>query len=238
MGGALHNFRDAGGLELPGGRVRSRVLFRSAAPLRSGGEADAFVRSRGIRSVIDLRDDAERAVLAPAWRDSGADVVHVPVFENRLRQTRFADLTELYAIMLDEHAAAIAAAVATIAQHADRVTLVHCTAGKDRTGVVIAIVHEVLGVDRGRVLAGYARSQQLLGQAYLDDLFRGRDPATLPGAAAHRAVSSPPELLGGLLEVVDARYGGALGLLRTHGVSDPLIERLRGSLVEPVSLAG
>ena len=232
----LHNFRDTGGLTLPGGQLRRGMLYRSAAPMHRTNEADRHLRELGIRVVVDLRDDAERALLPPAWRGSGALVHAMPVFENMLRDIRFSSLDELYTIMLERHAPALARAFTRIAESAGTPTLVHCTAGKDRTGVLIGLIHEVLGVHRDDTLNSYSLSQGLLGADYLDDLFRNIQPEDLPGGAAHRAVSSPPELLNALFDAIDAQYGGAEAFLLTHGVRIDSIDRLRTQLSQPVTV--
>lgn len=226
----LHNFRDAGGLTLPAGAVREGVLFRSAAPMRRVDAVDAQMRELGMEVVIDLRDDGERAVSSPSWREAGAEVHTLPIFENTLRQIRFDTLDELYAVMLASHAGALARAFSRLAASAGRPTLVHCTAGKDRTGVLIALVHEVLGVPRREVLAHFALSQERLGAEYLADLFRDVAAEDLPGAAAHRAVAAPPELLDGLLRALDRDFGGAEGFLLANGVDPGLLARLRREL--------
>ena len=235
----LHNFRDAGGLRIKSTEPRERrvlktgVLYRSAAPMRESEKADRFVRELGIELVIDLRDDGERAVTTPAWVGSGARVATIPIFDNQLQNIQFANLADLYAIMLANHARALALAFTILADFAGRQTLVHCTAGKDRTGVLIALVQEVVGVPRADVLAHFALSQQVLGDEFLRDLFRSIDPANLPGVAAHRAISSPPELLDGLLRSIDEDHGGAEAFLQENGVSPDSIDRLRLHLVAP-----
>lgn len=235
----LHNFRDAGGMSITTAESRERgilktgVLYRSAAPMSESQEVDRFIRELGIELVIDLRDDGEREVSASAWLGSGARVVSIPIFDNQLRNIRFTDLAELYTVMLANHARALAQAFTIIAEAAGLQTLVHCTAGKDRTGVVIALVQEIVGVPRADVLEHFAQSEQVLGEAFLNDLFRNIDPADLPGAAAHRAISSPPELLDGLLRAIDQDHGGVEAFLLENGASPESIDRLRLQLVAP-----
>lgn len=229
----LHNLRDIGGLPTPAGRTRSGRLYRSAAPLRELPAIAADVAALGVTRVVDLRDSRERELSPRVWESSHLRVHHVPVFGDALATIRFGGLAELYAIMIDRHAAAIATAVDRLADEADEPALVHCTAGKDRTGVVVGVLLEVLGVERADILADYERSQSLLGPDYLADLFAGVDMSRLPGGAAHRATSSPRALLDTALDDIAQRYGGAEALLLAHGVSADRIARLRRSLIEP-----
>ncbi|MGV9768224.1 tyrosine-protein phosphatase [Microbacterium sp. NPDC003461] len=219
MSAVLHNLRDVGGLPAREGVVAPGRLYRSAAPLRDDARIAELVRSLGVATVIDLRDPRERELSPAVWERAGIDVREAPVFGGRLASIRFQTLAELYDVMIDRHLADVVAAVETVAS-APGPVLVHCTAGKDRTGVVTALILEALGVARTDVLADFARSEQVLGAAYLRDLFAGTDLSRLPGGAAHRAVSSPPELLRGALERIDARHGGAEALLREHAASD------------------
>ena len=167
------------------------------------------------------------------WTDEAADleVHHTPVFGDGLADIRFADLAELYAIMIEHHSAAVVAAIDRIASAESSPVLVHCTAGKDRTGVVVGVLLEVLGAERDDILGDYERSQMLLNDAYLADLFAGVNLASLPGGAAHRATASPRVLLDTALDDIASRYGSAEGLLVAHGMSRQRIARMREALV-------
>jgi protein-tyrosine phosphatase len=225
----LHNFRDAGTPPTSQGELRTGMLFRSAAPLGVPDDVPEFLAAQGIQVIIDLRDEGEQ-VYAP-WSELAARVVSMPVFAGELKTLQFDSLEQLYGIMLDRFTPSLVAAVGAIADNSDVPVLVHCTAGKDRTGVVVALVQEVLGVERGAVLAHYALSQEMLGEDYLRDLFRGVDPLELPGVAAHRAVSSPPTLLESLLVTIELAYGGVESMLLTHGLTTLQLDRLRAAYI-------
>ncbi|OMQ15505.1 hypothetical protein A7K94_0208965 [Modestobacter sp. VKM Ac-2676] len=234
----LHNLRDVGGISVPGGStVRRDRLFRSAAPMRPGPSFVADVTALGICRVVDLRDEGEQRLTPHLWEESGVTVHRVPVFGNRLHELRFADLAELYRIMLAGHGAALGQAFRTLTAGGPQPTLVHCTAGKDRTGLLVALALEVLGADRADVLADYVVSQTMLGAAYLDDLaaIAGRGP--LPGAHAHRATASPAELLEESLAHLDQQYGGALAYLTAHGVTDDDVAAWRAAMLQPSAAA-
>lgn len=215
----LHNLRQVAGLALQGGRyVRGRMLYRSAAPLRPDPEIAAGVVALGVRRVVDLRDRAERERTPDVWRGSGLQVMHVPIFQDRLQDLEYDSLAQLYRQMVERHGAALASAVTSLVGPANSPVLVHCTAGKDRTGLVVALALELLGARRADVLADYARSQELLGDEYLTDLFGVEAQGQLPGMAAHRATASPATLLGAVLADLDTHFGGAHGYLTAHGM--------------------
>lgn len=228
----LHNLRDVGGIRLANGTtVRTDTLFRSAAPLRESDVRSSDLEELGIRMIVDLRDDAERDLAPAAWDGSSMTVCTIPIFENQLSTTVFADLPDLYEIMVYQRGAAIARAFTALANAGDGAMLVHCTAGKDRTGILIGLALETLGVPRADIIADYVRSQELLGEDYLADLFRGIDPDTLPGSAAHRAVSSPAELLDSALDRVDDEFGGAVAYLLAHGATEEDVAIFRARML-------
>ncbi len=227
----LHNLRDVGGVAVGDSVVRRGVLYRSAAPLRESAELVGDLQALGVRSVLDLRDDGERALSPEVWAGSGLTVRHVPVFENHLRDTVFSDLAELYDIIIERHGEALAEAFTALA-HSEPPTLVHCTAGKDRTGLLVGLALSAVGVADEGVLADYGLSERMLGDDYLNDLFSGVSIDALPGGAAHRAVSSPPELLAAALRQVRGVHGSVRDFFVDHGVSPADLELLRRRLVE------
>lgn len=231
---SLHNLRQVADLPLPHGRhVRPGVLFRSAAPLRQDPGVVAEVVALGVRRVVDLRDSAEREQSPDVWTGSGLKVSQVPIFQNQLRELRYDSLTSLYRHMVGRRGAALASAVTELVRPPASPVLVHCTAGKDRTGLVVALVLELLGAHRRDVLSDYARSQEMLGGAYLIDLFGVNAAGSLPGMAAHRATASPAQLLGGVLQDLDTHFGGAEPYLLAHGMPSEVPAALQAMLAEP-----
>ncbi|MGO3148232.1 MAG: tyrosine-protein phosphatase [Leucobacter sp.] len=228
----LHNLRPVGGLPTSTGEfVRGDLIWRSAAPLAERDSSTRTIIDLGVRTVIDLRDGAERDRTPGAWLHEALTVVPHAVFDDQLHSIHFAELAELYSLMVGDFGIRVAGAFSKVAANASAGVLFHCTAGKDRTGVLGALILEVLGVDRALTLADFALSQERLGEDYLDDLFKGLDVESLPGLAAHKATASPPELLAAALEEIDRTYGGVPAFLRAHGVSDAELHALREALL-------
>jgi protein tyrosine/serine phosphatase len=162
----VFNFRDLGGHPAAGGRsVRWRRLFRSDS-LSGLAEPDrAEFDSLGVRTLLDLRRarEVERDGVAPEWnglvRHSIApehrEWLHMP-YRDGADPTRY--LADRYRDMAEEGAVGLAAVIGVIADEQAAPVVVHCVAGKDRTGVVCALTLSLLGVADADIDADYARS--------------------------------------------------------------------------------
>ncbi|MBY4575637.1 protein tyrosine phosphatase [Gordonia paraffinivorans] len=239
------NTRDLGGLPTTGGRIVAHGrLFRGdvLGPVGSSAEccwSDEHAptyRELGLRLVVDLRSEAEAEVeLVPsAWgTGTGARLLHAPVpegvegtetdFMRMLRDgliTRFgpADLGVWYSQVFDRRADVFGRVIAEIADPTGRPTLIHCHAGKDRTGLVIALILGVLGVPREAILADYTvtgvNRRHVAEQA---------EPLVaelgLVMAEVRTFFESPPLALSTALDYLDREYGGAAGYLQYGGAA-------------------
>ena len=249
----LDNVRDVGGLPLrDGGSTRPGVLLRSAN-LRAATPSDVrrLVEDLGLRLVIDLRTAREVDRDGPtAVAAAGVETVALTFLPDDGLAFPVADgttdvdpLLSAYLGYLDDRPDNVVAAVALLAGREDAAavavtdadpgaTLVHCAAGKDRTGVLVALVLDAVGVEREAVVADYALSAEQVeamwrrwttaaGTEMPDDL-----TPHLPRA----------EVMAALLARLDAEHGdgdgggGAAGWLRAHGLPDDALARLRRQL--------
>ncbi|KAL2020475.1 hypothetical protein VTK56DRAFT_8360 [Thermocarpiscus australiensis] len=257
----LDNLRDAGGYAIasqPGKMIRRGVLFRSADPSNLDDEGVAALRRLGITHVFNLRSVVEEAKSAgerPKARGwEGVTRVFAPVFLDKdyspealaLRFRHYSDgpdgFVRAYGAILD----AVAepdhpyAPFSTILEHLASPTappsplLVHCTAGKDRTGVLVAIILALCGLDDDTVAHEYSLTD--LGLAARKDeivrhLVRGE---ALFGdrARAERMVSARRENMLGTLRLIRERYGSVESyVVDCLGVSRTSVERVRRNLV-------
>ena len=210
----IKNARDIGGMETDSGAVVQPLRLLRTARLNQPTDADrAWLASIGLRTVVDLRQPFEIA----AWPDDLGDLrverVNVaPSLESEGSGTFF----DLYLYWLDHSGEAFADAVRALARPGALPALVHCTAGKDRTGVLVALVLDVLGVGEKAIVADYLVSNERLTVDPGDVVF------------AH-PISE--ELISGSLAHVRERFGSAEGYLLAHGVTAEEIAALREGLL-------
>jgi hypothetical protein len=229
------NVRDVGGLPLAGGGVtRERVLLR-ADNLQGLSERDVeALEALGVRVVVDLRTTSEVELEGPGPLVGRVEVRHRSLHPERGERTDVAvfpdesSMVRLYLRYLADRPDSIVAALGDIAG-GDGGAIVHCAAGKDRTGMVVALALEAVGVERAAVVADYAatgeRLDAVLGRlraspTYAADLDDMPDDVHIPH----------PETMERVLALVDERHGGALGWLREHGFGAGDVAALRRRL--------
>jgi protein-tyrosine phosphatase len=225
------NLRDVGGLPAGDRRTRHGVLYRSGnlAQLESRGIED-LSRLR-LRRIIDLRSD-EEVLHAPSPTGIAAEIVRVPLFLGSVASFFENDisLAEMYRRLVDDSADRVVQVVRGIVS--DQPVLVHCTVGKDRTGVAVALTLAAAGVDEEAVIADYARTEGLL-PAWRNRGVIERLRALHPRARhlEELATRSPAHVMKGLLDDLTTRFGSASDYLRASGLSDDELRELRRVLV-------
>lgn len=227
------NFRDIGGLSVAGARTRSGVLYRSGNLADIGEPGRAALQRLGVRRIIDLRDD-EEVRRSPSLVE-GLDVAtrRVPLFLGSVASFFEHDtsLSQLYASLVDDSADRVVEVVRGVVR--DQPVLVHCTIGKDRTGVTVALALAAAGVDREAIVADYARTERMLPPERNAQIV-ARLRATHPEAKhlEELATRSPASVMRDLLERLDRDYGSPTDYLRSHGLGDDEIGELRRILIE------
>ncbi|MBD7996473.1 tyrosine-protein phosphatase [Arthrobacter sp. Sa2CUA1] len=230
----LFNFRDAAdGTGIPG--LRRGLLFRSGALNDLDASGLTELASARIATVVDLREPMEVAA-APDHVPAGTQVVNVPLYRGSIPISE--PIEAVYRHLLQNCAPALTRAAAAVIRNLDGGVLVHCAAGKDRTGLIIALVLAAAGASRGAIVADYSRTEAALPpsfrQAVLDRLrSRTTDPAEL-ATAVRLHLASPPEVLESALQLLaeesfDGETGAAAYLLR-HGLGRDLLDRARDLL--------
>ncbi|WP_435084708.1 tyrosine-protein phosphatase [Gordonia hongkongensis] len=227
--GSTFNLRDIGDYQVAGGaRTKWGRLFRSDAARFIDG---ADIAGLGLQTVIDLRDDAEIAALPTGLDAIVPNVLHRPLDPRALlsaeREPSPDPLTDLYIALIRERGAELAAIIADLARPSALPALVHCAAGKDRTGVVIALVLSAIGMPDDIVAADYALTADYLTAEFFDAL-PVESGAADPTAEVLRGAR--PESMTAMLRVLAAEHGGARTYLTGHGVPDEAIDQLHTAL--------
>lgn len=238
----LLGYREVTGLRTAsGGRIRPGLLYRSGTPqFLTPADARALVADTGIRTAIDLRlpHEVEREGRGPL---ADLPVRHVPN-PFTIRKLLAADsavapmtgddpLLETYLGYLRDDAAAVVGVLEELARPGALPALVHCTVGKDRTGVAIALVLDAVGVLRDEIVVEYAAGDIDVFAA----MERLRTMASYGDAVdvyPRAAWAVPPRVMRAFLEAVDARHGGVRALLTTHGADPGVVPRLTALLVQ------
>jgi protein-tyrosine phosphatase len=236
------NFRDLGGYPTADGRaVRWRRVFRSDALHHLSRQDVARLRDElGLAEVIDLRSTAElRSEGRGPLASETMRFHHQPLYDgNASRAAPSADLTlaDRY-VLLAEFAQRPIASIIAILANSDAPAVYHCAAGKDRTGVVSAILLGVLGVPDEVIIADYAATQENL-DAIIDRLMSTKGYHSMLSALPPDTLHAEPETMIAFLERMRGTYGSMAGYARTAGAPDETIERLRERLLTDESVEG
>jgi len=243
------NVRDLGSLTTDDGQttVPGRLLRADNLQDLSPADVRKLVGEIGVTTVVDLRSpvEVESEGPGPLTRVSSVRHVHLSVLPEYGRATdataealavrRDGDrypadpLAGHYLGYLEDRPEQVVAALRTVAQ-APGAALVHCAAGKDRTGVVVALALTVAGVGRDTVIDDYTATAERISavlrrlrasKTYAGDLDTRPDDDHKPRARTMRA----------FLEQIDACYGGVLGWLSGHGFGPGDVQALRAKLL-------
>ena len=236
---AVHNFRDLGGYPTNDGRhTRWRTLFRADGLYRLTPDDANIVMNLGVRTVVDLRTNnevRERGTFPVNVHDVAYH--HLPIIDATWGETQtpeFDDAVDFlvyaYREMLAEAAPRFADAINLLSQQSVLPAVFHCAAGKDRTGILAALVLGVLGVDESIIAADYGltrsattrlRAWARQHQPELADLYDRMPP---------RFTAADPRAMAIILNDITDRYGSVRNYVREIGVSDDAVRALVDAL--------
>jgi protein-tyrosine phosphatase len=236
------NVRDLGGVPLAGrGHSRFGAFVRADNVRRLSDAGWAGLAGHGVRRIVDLRWPEELSQDPP--RESDVEAVHIsllgeldPDFVDDVDTFMEANdpsgyWASFYVVALEQYRENFGAAIAAIADAPDGVVLFHCAGGKDRTGLIAALLLRLAGATIEDVAADYALSEANI--------------PTGPGSWVEAAPTeeerrrrrfkqqTPAAAMTITLEALDERYGDVCAYLRGAGVSDEQIARLRDRLAAP-----
>lgn len=232
-----HNFRSTEGYPGTAGSIRPRGLFRSDALHRVSAAGKHKFSEHGIVRVIDLRSDEELAQAPTVFSAADVETIHHPIFTDATPPLDGGSLSlgSLYRHIVTERAERLTAAVQLIADAPEGGVLVHCTAGKDRTGLVVAAALAAVGVSREQIVADYAASADNLAGEWADNMLAGAAAqfGVLDADIQELITGSPADVMAVTLDYVEQQLGGFTDLLQTNGLDAAGLDRLRNRLISP-----
>ena len=235
----VDNVRDLGGLPVHGGgSTRRGVLFRASTPQEATpADVEVLLDRLGLRTVVDLRGPREsereghgllkatavRRVNLPVRQAKGVPADAVPDVSG-------SRLTDFYLAMLAGSGPSLLAAARIVADPEQHAVLFHCAVGKDRTGLLAAVLLDAVGVPAAAIADDYALSGSRTARI-------GERLARLPSyrllpSVEHGLMSADPEVMHRFLEILRAESGGGAGWLLRQGLAEAELRALRTALVE------
>jgi protein-tyrosine phosphatase len=253
------NTRDLGGLPTSDGRTTARHRLIRSDSLQDLSEQDVkiLVNEIGVRGVVDLRTGIERASEQPGalhreplvliehrslFKEdeavpgspsgdgrNGKDVPLVLPWNSRdSNGKQVNEAAELYSRFLVERPDSVLHALRLVA-NPEGATIVHCTAGKDRTGVIAALALSAVGVTREAIVADYVQTAERI-----DAILRRMKAKPLFASIKLEEVGKhtpKAETIRNLLETIDSQFGSVAGFLSHHGWTPDEQARLRTKLL-------
>lgn len=252
--GGVPNARGIGGYPTADGhRIRNGLFFRSAGLNFLGKDGLTDLRRLGIKEVVDLRDPSEIG-LWPYRLPDDITVENIALIKQdnsgfdpsaafnatdgteARRSVETMSMADMYHDIVARSGREIVGIIKKPLDASERPMLIHCTAGKDRTGITSGVLMSLLGVSDDMVVSCYARSGANLGEAFrkvvVNGLAQDEDGAGQVSAAQTAALASPPELMRGVLAQLREDYGGVEAYCLENGMSLEDIAGLRELFIQ------
>ena len=228
-----YNVRDLGGYAATGGETRWGRLLRADALHRLDDHGIEAMLAKGITTVIDLRHGDELTHQPNPFDGHPAVAYHNVSLLDGLAPSLLQDgdvLLELYKLALTQRQPALATVLQIIADAPPGAVLFHCTAGKDRTGIVAALLLGLVGVDADLIVEDYALTAgylaPIMAEITAGAVARGADPVGF-----QRLLLSEPATMLATLDFITAEFGSVSAYIQRIGLDDTTMDRLRNRLL-------
>ncbi len=220
-----YNVRDIGGYVTTDGRLVARhLVLRGDALHQVDDEGRELLAAMTLRTTIDLREKDESDV-APDRVNARAELVSIPLFTYReaadsdvTDRGQFASLDEVYRFIVSKRGTAVAAVLRELAQPDSLPAIVHCTAGKDRTGIVIALLLSLLGVPDETIARDYHATDHFLAGEFYQVILRRAEENGHDPVAYTAMLGCEPHLILEVLAQVRTSHGDVATYLMENGL--------------------
>ncbi|MBB6671664.1 tyrosine-protein phosphatase [Cohnella nanjingensis] len=227
-----YNVRDLGGYPTADGRTtRWGRLYRADGLHKLTEAGQQAILERGVAAVVDLRHASELETMPNVFADSSRVAYHNVDLINPTTSARptIKNLGDMYVNMLDDCQPALTRILSLLADSEGTAALYHCTAGKDRTGLVSALLLDLARVPHDVIAADYALTAECL-LPIMDELRQGR-PEQVPAEMYEKFLGCDPENMELLLAHLVARYGGAERFMLEIGLTEAQVDALKAKLL-------
>jgi protein tyrosine/serine phosphatase len=239
----LLNVRDLGGHPTEdGSETRYDSIIRADSVRQLSDRGWSALVDYGIKTIVDLRTNDELAADPPV--ELPVEVLHIPFFETDTEdwkevEARLEAVTrsapdvptatrDVYMIFLSHFDQNVAAAIRAVANAPEGGVVIHCAGGKDRTGLLTALLLHVAGVDVDEIAADYALSEERLRPRHEQWLAEAETDEDLE--RMKRMLQTPAESIKGVFEELERRYGSVEDYLRQAGLTEDELDRARARL--------
>lgn len=229
---SVKNIRDLGGYETQEGYyTKAHKYIRSSAPVNLTKEDLEYLKDYGVSVVIDLRSEFEMSMANSKLKDvDGIEYYHIDLFNDpkaqliSKEQTNFKDMGDLYIIMLDHLQFQIYNVFKIFLNHPYDGILFNCSAGKDRTGVISALLLDLAGCHEYDIVKDYAESFENNKEIY-EELLK------LSPTGNEEHLLSQPLYMMKMLNHLREKYGSARNYLINIGFSEDEVEDLKNIFI-------
>ena len=241
---AVHNFRDLGGYPTSDGReTRWRTLFRADGLYRLTADDALQVMGLGVRTVVDLRTENEVKTRGKFPVDEhDVRYHHLAIIDATWGETATPEIDDVveflvwaYRAMLAEASPRFADAIRLLAATDTLPAVFHCAAGKDRTGLLSALVLGSLGVADDFIAADYGLTERAMRRLIAWANQHHPELADVYAKMPPRFAAADPRAMRVILSDISAAHGSVRGYVREIGVSDEVIDTLSQRLLATVT---
>jgi hypothetical protein len=231
------NFRDLGGYGTDDGRtVRWRCLFRADGLSDLTRPDRAIVRQLGIATVIDLRSRSEVEAGRFPVEEIPVGFHHLPLVAKLPAMASYRAvpgfLASHYQDMARDAGPQIGEALRIVAERRAHPVIVHCAAGKDRTGVLSSVILALLGVPDETIAQDYALSARAMAALTARLIARNPENRAFIESVGDVALSATPSNITSLLSALRRDHGSIEGYVQANGVGPDVVDALRDCLLE------